>query len=104
MSVTKAKRHGANAGGPQLGYNSLNDGSVKITPSSSRMRMKRLPFGKAAWATRTVSSGIGSTDIGRSDMDPSVHESFASTAPQRNSPTVSVPSGADQVAAVARRR
>src|SRR4051794_9768812 len=81
MSVTKAKRHGANAGGPQLGYDSLNDGSVKITPSSSRMRMKRLPFGKAAWATRTVSSGIGSTDIGRSDMDPSVHESFASTAP-----------------------
>src|SRR5829696_8360632 len=38
-----------------------------MTPSASRTRIATLPLGKAARATRVVSSGIGSTGLGCSD-------------------------------------
>src|SRR4029453_16822408 len=37
-------------------------------PSASRIRMNTLPLGKAAWATRTVSSGIGKSGDAGNDI------------------------------------
>jgi hypothetical protein len=68
MTVIKAYRQGAKAGCPRLGKSSAKSESEKAMPSSSRIARYNLPFGKAARATRTVSSGICSIIEGFKDI------------------------------------
>ncbi|GGV46102.1 hypothetical protein GCM10010245_72280 [Streptomyces spectabilis] len=50
-----------------MGNSPTNSSSQNSTPSSSRTRIARLPFGKAARATRTVSAGTSCGSLTRND-------------------------------------
>ncbi|MDQ1020509.1 hypothetical protein QFZ43_007058 [Streptomyces afghaniensis] len=56
-------------GWPLRGYNPAKSVSENSSPSSSRIRMARLPFGNAARATRAVSSGTPPIFLACSDSD-----------------------------------
>jgi hypothetical protein len=58
LMVTHARRHGASAGGPRGGSSVPKAASSSIVPNRVRLCMHREGRGKAAWATRRVSSGI----------------------------------------------
>src|SRR5216683_2090585 len=63
-----AKRHGGRPGWPHAGKSATKSSSWKSGPSASRSVRYGWPLGKAAWATRAISSGTGSRGCGRSDM------------------------------------
>ncbi|GAP50060.1 chromosome undetermined scaffold_50, whole genome shotgun sequence [Streptomyces azureus] len=69
MTETSASLPGDRAGFPLLGHSPAKSVSKNNSPSSSRIRIPRLPFGKAARATRPVSSGTPSIFLTCNDTD-----------------------------------
>jgi hypothetical protein len=69
MTDTSASRVGDHAGFPLLGYSPTKSASENSSPSSSRIRIARLPFGNAARATRAVSSGTPPIFLTCNDTD-----------------------------------
>src|SRR5262249_40601540 len=67
-TVTNAKRQGASAGCPRRENSLANNGSLKTCPSVSRRCIASVPWGKAARATRVVSSGMDAASVGWSDI------------------------------------
>src|SRR6516165_3114257 len=68
LMVPSAKRQGGRPGWPSSGKQAAKSSSWKIVPRVSRRSRYGLPLGKAARATRAVSSGPGSRVWGRSDI------------------------------------
>src|SRR5436305_3318565 len=66
--LTSISRQGASAGCPREGNKEAKSPSENKVPSSSRRRRQELPRGKAARATRAVSSGTGPIGCGCRDM------------------------------------
>src|SRR5215813_7678603 len=66
--VMSAKRQGERPGWPSRGKHMAKSSSRKSVPRVSRRSREGWPLGKAARATRAVSSGTGSRACERNDM------------------------------------
>jgi hypothetical protein len=66
---SSASLPGDHADFPLLGYSPAKSASGNSSPSSSRIRVARLPFGNEARATRAVSSGTPSIFLTCNDTD-----------------------------------